>query len=419
MTSSSPALTIPQNPFRPGAGQQPVYLAGRTSEQDAFGKMLRQSAVSQNLIVTGLRGVGKTVLLETLKPIAQGAGWIWTGNDLSESTSISEDRIARRLVVDLATLLAPLVTVTITKESIGFAGTPTQMERPLTFDDLWAAYERTSGLVIDKLQAVFANVSDMISGVNIRGIVFAYDEAQNLSDHAGAKEYPLSLLLDLFSSLQRKYTHKCFLLVFTGLPTLFPKLNESRTYTERMFHVLQLERLSEMEAKKAVAEPLDITKSTLKFSEDTIDKIVHMSGGYPYFIQFIGKEVFDAWIGKITNGVAPSVPMQSILEKLDQDFFSPRWVRATDRQQQFMQVIASMPNGEDEFSVPEIVKSSRELLKTGFSPSHAVQILQALGERGLIYRNRRGSYCFAVPLLANFIKRQPWDTGVRRPAAGF
>ena len=185
-----------------------------------------------------------------------------------------------------------------------------------------------------------------------------------------------------------------------------------------MFHVLQLERLSQMEARDAVVEPLNLTKSTLKFSDPTIDQIVTMSGGYPYFIQFIGKEVFDAWIGKITTGIAPSVPMGSILEKLDQDFFSPRWVRATDRQQQFMQVIANLPNSEDEFSVPEIVKASRESLVSGFSPSHAVQILQALGERGLIYRNRRGSYCFAVPLLANFIKRQPWDEGVLKSRPG-
>jgi AAA ATPase domain len=405
---------IPQNPFRPGAGQQPIYLAGRTHEQDSFANMLEQNPVSQNVIVTGLRGVGKTVLLETLKPIAQRVGWLWTGNDLSESTSLSEERVARRLVVDLATLLGPLVSIQVQVQAVGFQSASQREERPLVFDDLWTVYERTPGLVIDKLQAVFAAVHAMIANVSIKGIVFAYDEAQNLSDHASAKEYPLSLLLDLFSSLQRKYKQKLFLLVFTGLPTLFPKLNESRTYTERMFHVTQLERLPDSEARRAVIEPLLITKSTLKFADATIDKIVSMSGGYPYFIQFIGKEVFDAWIGKITDGIAPSVPMASILEKLDQDFFSPRWVRATDRQQQFMQVIATLDNSEDEFSVPEIVKASRELLKTGFSPSHAVQILQALGERGLIYRNRRGSYCFAVPLLANFIKRQTWDVGVRR-----
>ena len=197
--------------------------------------------------------------------------------------------------------------------------------------------------------------------------------------------------------------------MLTGLPTLFPKLNEARTYTERMFHVFHLDRLGPDDAREAVVRPLNMTNSPLGFSDETINNIVYMSGGYPYFIQFIGKEVFDAWIGKISNGLAPSIPMAEIIEKLDQDFFSPRWVNATDRQQQFMQVISTLGNAEDEFSVPEIVKASKELLKSGFNPSHAIQILQALSERGLIYRNRRGSYCFAVPLLARFIKRQPWE----------
>jgi hypothetical protein len=404
-----PLKLIPQNPFRPGNGQQPVYLAGRTKEQDAFLKMLGQSPVTQNVIVTGLRGVGKTVLLDTLKPIAQSAKWLWTGNDLSESTSLSEERVARRLVVDLATLLGPLVTITEPITSIGFVGSKDRDKRPFTFEDLWKIYEQTPGLVLDKLLAVFAQVSLLISTAPIRGIVFAYDEAQNLADHFVAREFPLSLLLDLFASLQRKHQTKHFMLVLTGLPTLFPKLNEARTYTERMFHVLQLDRLSGEDARKAVVEPLKITKSTLGFSDKTIDVIVTTSGGYPYFIQFIGKEVFDAWIGKITIGVAPSVPMTEILEKLDQDFFAPRWINATDRQQQFMQVISTLDNAEEEFSVPEIVKASKEILKSGFNPSHAIQILQALSERGLIFRNRRGSYCFAVPLLARFIKRQPWE----------
>lgn len=401
--------TAPLNPFRPGAGQQPVYLAGRTEEQDTFGKMLLQYPVSQNVIVTGLRGVGKTVLLETLKPIAQNANWLWTGNDLSESVSVTEERVARRLVVDLATILGPIIIMTRQSMPAGFHSKPIQEKRPLAFEDLWAIYEGTPGHVLDKLKAVFHLVSKLIDDAPFHGIVFAYDEAQNLADHATAKEYPLSLLLDLFSYLQRQDLSRSFMLVLTGLPTLFPKLNVARTYTERMFHVFQLDSLNKADARDAIVQPLKMTKSTLAFSDATIKSIIADSGGYPYFIQFICKEVFDAWIGKITQGEVPSASMGEILEKLDGDFFAPRWVRATDRQQQFIKVIASLPNAEDEFSVPEIVKASKAMLKVGFNPSHAIQILQALTERGLIYKNRRGSYCFAVPLLARFIQRQPWD----------
>ena len=89
------APTIPINPFRPGNGQRPLYLAGRTHEHDQFAKMVKEETVAQNAILTGLRGTGKTVLLEELKPIAQAQRWLWAGNDLSESASLTEDRFAQ------------------------------------------------------------------------------------------------------------------------------------------------------------------------------------------------------------------------------------------------------------------------------------------------------------------------------------
>jgi hypothetical protein len=176
-----------------------------------------------------------------------------------------------------------------------------------------------------------------------------------------------------------------------------------------MFHVLHLQRLDNASAKQAIEKPIEISNSRLRFHQITIDRIIAMSDGYPYFIQFLCKEVFDTWIGKIGEGVAPTAPMDSIIAKLDQDFFAPRWARATDRQQDFMKVVSTLPHAEDEFSVQEIVAASKGILKKGFTPSHATQILQALAEKGLMYRNRRGSYCFAVPLLSRFIGRQAWD----------
>ena len=259
---------VPHNPFRPGNGQKPIYLAGRSKEQDTFTQMVRET-LPQNSIITGLRGVGKTVLLDELKPIAQTNGWLWTGNDLSESSSLTEDRIARRIVLDVSTLLAPLVVQQDSKNSVGFleAGST---KRPITFDDLWKIYETAPGLTDDKLKAVLANVQKILELTSLKGIIFAYDEAQNLSDHAMAKEFPLSILLDVFSYFQRQSTRIQFRLVLTGLPTLFPKLNEARTYTERMFHVMHLQRLENQDAREAVVKPIQITKSRLTFAPATM-----------------------------------------------------------------------------------------------------------------------------------------------------
>src|ERR1700733_8292940 len=90
------------NPFRPGAGHMPPYLAGREIEEQEFREVLKQEIILKNLILTGLRGVGKTVLLETMKPIAIQEKWGWVGTDLSESTSISEETLALRIITDLA-----------------------------------------------------------------------------------------------------------------------------------------------------------------------------------------------------------------------------------------------------------------------------------------------------------------------------
>jgi hypothetical protein len=395
------------NPFRPGNGQQPLYLAGRTHEQEDFAKMLTQRPVSQNLVLTGLRGVGKTVLLNEIKPIAQRSNWLWAGNDLSEAASLTGERIARRIVTDLSSLLGPLLMQSdAAMPHIGFTSDNQKKTRELSFDDLWAIYERTPGLVEDKLKATLEVVAVIIGKTQLNGIVFSYDEAQNLSDHKAVHEFPLSLLLDVFSYFQRKDLKCKFLLVLCGLPTLLPKLNEARTYTERMFHIIRLQRLNEAAAKEAILKPIEISKSSLKFSDTIVDDIVKMSGGYPYFIQFICKEVFDAWIVNAKDGYAPSVAKKEIISKLDEDFFSGRWMRATDRQQEFLQVIARLENGEEEFSVLDIVTASKELLTRGFNPSHATQILHALTEKGLAYKSRRGNYMLAVPLMTRFILRQ-------------
>jgi hypothetical protein len=109
---------------------------------------------------------------------------------------------------------------------------------------------------------------------------------------------------------------------------------------------MTLDKLNEKDAIDAIQKPIDITKSTLRFKPALVKYIAASSSGYPFFIQFIAKEVFDAWIGKIKVGEAPLAPVTEIMAKLDQDFFAPRWGRATDRQQEFMQVIATLQNSE-------------------------------------------------------------------------
>lgn len=392
--------TLFQNPFRPGAGHVPPYLAGREPELAEFNRLLEQDAILENVVLTGLRGVGKTVLLERFKPDAIAAGWAFTGADLSESTSVTEATLATRLLTDLAQVTSGLVGNRTRVRGMGFGATNELVDSRLSYPALAAIYDDAPGLVIDKLKAVFEIVWHALQadGRHV-GLVLAYDEAQNMTDHAEQGEFPLSVLLDLFQSLQRRGVR--IMLVLAGLPTLFPKLVEARTYAERMFRVIFLDRLDDAASEDAIVKPMADERCPVHLERPAIDTIKHASKGYPYFIQFICREVFDAF----TQG-HHTVPMDAITRKLDTDFFAGRWARATDRQRDLLSVIAELESSDEEFTVQAIVSRSRERLDKPFSASHANQMLVVLARSGLVYKNRHGRYSFAVPLLGAFIRRQ-------------
>ena len=213
------------------------------------------------------------------------------------------------------------------------------------------------------------------------------------------------MLLAVFQSNQRQGAP--FLLALTGLPTLFPKLVEARTYSERMFRVLFLNRLDRPDVREAIVKPIQEDGCPITFTEQSIRQIEKHSAGYPYFIQFICHEAFDVFVSQITTGSSNlGVPIEEITAKLDSDFFAGRWSRATDRQRDLLYVVSRLDDPESEFSVQEIVELSGKLPVKGFSASHASQMLAALIDSGIVFRNRHGRYSFAVPLLGDFIRRQ-------------
>lgn len=345
--------------------------------------------------------MGKTVLLDTFKPLALSSGWHWVGADLSESVSVSEEALATRLLADLS-VVSSSVTVS-QREGLGFAGQAEDVK--LDYRALVEVYADTPGLVADKLKRVLELVAEATAGEAKRGIVFAYDEAQNLADSPADNDFPLSVLLDVFQSIQKKDIP--FMLALTGLPTLFPKLVEARTFAERMFRVVSLDRLDEEASREAILRPIESADCPVRFDDESVGMICRESGGYPYFIQFICREVYDAFLQSYADdGAISPVPLEAITRKLDSDFFAGRWARATERQRQLLWTIAHLDNADDEFTVQEIVDRSKELLPKPFGNSHVNQMLATMGDMGLIYKNRWGRYSFAVPLFDRFVHRQ-------------
>ena len=400
-----------KNPYKPGAGHMPPHLAGREAEYAEFDRLLEQDTILENMVLTGLRGVGKTVLLETFKPRAIERGWLWAQADLSEAASVSETTLAQRFLADLAVITSSVMIDVQPGQQLGFAVDETGSERiPLSFDVLGSVFTTTPGLVEDKIKAVLEFAWTHLRRQGKSRVIFAYDEAQNLADNAPRNQYPLSMLLDVFQSIQKKDIP--FMLVLTGLPTLFPKLVDARTFAERMFRVVTLGKLDDDESREAIERPLQVANCPVRFNESSVATICRESSGYPYFIQFICREVYDVFIQQLSDDTPPGVPIEAIQRKLDADFFAGRWARVTDRQRDLLWVVATLdhPN-EEEFTIQQLVARSKQILAKPFSPSHANQVLASLATHGLIYKNRFGRYSFAVPLLGRFITRTYGATG--------
>ena len=392
------------NPFTPGAGHPPPYLAGRVAEKDEFTRILEQERILENLVLTGLRGVGKTVLLNSLQPEAASRDWLWVGADLSQETSFTEENFAARICADLAKYTSQFRAELPEKTTPGFTSKPEKQTQPFDYSWLLNLYQETPGLQTDKLKAVISFAAELFTHHGKRGIVFAYDEAQNMSDRPQEGVYCLSVLLDTFSSLQKSGLR--VLLALTGLPTLFPKLVEARTYAERMFRVVVLEELNEQESEDAIRIPIEREDCPVKLDDESVQTIVKLSGGYPYFIQYICRETYDAFIQLLDKGEIASVPVPSIVQKLDTDFFAGRYAKASDRQRELLWAISTLDGASSEFTVQEIEEASKSLPIKPFSSSHINQMLNSLSSQGLIYRNRHGKYSFAVPMLAGYILRQ-------------
>lgn len=392
------------NPYRPGAGHAPPHLAGRAREFGKFERLLAQDTVLENIVLAGLPGVGKTVLLDAFKPRALAGGWLWAGTDLSESASVSEEAMATRLLADLAVATSAVTIQDPKPTSLIPEDDDPRTRVPLSHRALRAIYDAESGLVSDKLRTVLMFAWRHLRGAGKERVIFAYDEAQNLSDNKAHNEYPLSVLLDVFQSIQKRGVP--FLLILAGPPTLHPKLVDARAFADRMFHVLTLDRLDAADSREAISKPFQVEACPISFGEDSVRVIAEQSDGYPYFIQFMCREAFDVFSQWPAPAVAAApASIEAILHKLDTDFFADRWARLTARQRELLWVIASLDRVNGDFTIHEIVERCKEHLPKPFSPSHVNQMLVSLSGQGLVYKNRFGRYSFAVPLLDKFILR--------------
>ncbi len=384
------------NPFTPGNGVEPSYLAGRAEYLTDFIKSLKavESGLPRNMVVYGLRGTGKTVLLRHYKIIAESNGWLCIDREFIERYC-DESEFAGVFGRDLATLASEASI----KRKIAQAG-----KRLFDFlkpEELSAYgikykpyYSSQNEALEDYLADLLKSNWPVFEKAGKKGVVLLYDEFHAVRDKKEHKQYVLSSVLSAFSKLQREGYN--YYLCLSGLPPLKTNLKEAKTYTERMFSFQEVENLLPEEAKKALLEPLK--KSEYKFQDELANTIVKETKGYPYFIQFYGYFLVDT-LNKNTITLKDfQLNRAKLLELLDKSFFEDRFKLASQTEKKVLIAMAKCPGKE--------IPAAEITQKAKMTYPEIQNYLIRLGDKGLIYRAQRGQYAFSIPLFREYLLRQ-------------
>ena len=365
-----------------------------------FGAMLRAAPEHPaNMRLSGLRGVGKTVLLKEFERLAREAGWEVGAAEMSAGHN-REDLLVREIVRIADGVVARLSRAERIKRAVGKV-TRVIGTVGVTYEDVKVTYEpgtppSTSGLGEALLHAVKVAVER-----GHQGLMLLLDEAQVIRDERDRTgEHPLSTLISAVVALQRQEV--ALGLVMCGLPTLTGNLLRARSYTERMFRGEEIGRLEPDAAAKALTEPLKHTD--VHATQELVHAVVEEVEGYPYFIQLWGAELWDSAVAAdVTSLNMPLLKATTaeIHRRLDIDFYEPRVSTLTPAEQDVLVASASC-------SYPPLHPEhlNEKMDKT---PGNINVLHGRLVEAGELYRIRKGQYAYTAPKFRDYLLR-------RRPA---
>jgi hypothetical protein len=384
------------NPYQPGAGRKPLEISGRESEIGRW-KVIKHRITSgldaRPLCMYGLRGVGKTVLLQHMHNDARKSGWI------SAHVESYNSKDLRSLLVDalenpLANLAAPKASETVRKA----LKTMLNFLPKATFDSLggWSFGIDLSTVVGSNTNTpsfegdLYRLVRDLCDAALEKkvGLSFFIDEAGDLSEHD----------LAAICAVQHKASQENlpFVVVLAGLPTLPSILSKAKSYAERQFEYIVIGKLSARATSRALIVPS--RRQDVEWEDDALVEMMNITDGYPYFIQEFGSAVWTmASQSPIKrDDVASAIPLAT--KNLDQGFFRSRWDRATNAQKEYLKAMA------EDLGEPSSTSDIANRLNTdvtSLGPRRAELI-----SKGLIYANEHGKVAFTVPRMSDFIERQ-------------
>jgi AAA ATPase domain len=395
----------PPSPYRPGTGLEPPYLGDRQRQLEEFRRFLDEPANPRNVLVTGLRGVGKTVLLNHYSTLAEAAHWAVAEREFSEADS-EPSLFARTVLSDLSALTRRLSVGARLGAAAGDVGAGIQdFIGSLSIEYAEVRFSVSSRRarplperrLDDDLREALLRLGSLCHPVGHprghRGFILRYDEFQVIRERRG--ELTLSALLAGVSGAQQRGVP--VMLVLGGLPPLVENLSRSKSYSERMFIPERLGDLRPPENRAALADPA--VRLGRRFDEDVVDAVVEDTGGYPFFIQLYGDGLWNGSTGQVITMRDFRRLRPRILAVLDEGFFESRYQRAGAVERRVLHAIAEQGG--------ESATTEQVQMRTGWRNSELQPRLAALVTKGLVYRPARGSVAFTAPMFGAFLRRRP------------
>lgn len=388
------------NPYSPGAGLRPPELAGRAEDISNFETLLARAAAgraTQSVVLTGLRGVGKTVLLNDLADRARRRDWIVAQVEarvdantkgasframVARSLNQSLRQVTGRVGVrdKLRSALATFKSFSIKTDPSGGLALGIEV-------DPQGGRADTGSLELDLSELAF-DLAESAAELGT-GVVMLIDEMQELDGDELA-----AICTAVHQTGQRSAP---FYVVGAGLPSLPGVLAEARSYAERLFTYRPIGPLDPEAARIAVTRPAE-TQQT-HWAPAAVDIVVEASMGYPYFLQEFAKAAWDYAPGPAIEADDARLGIQAGRDKLDAGFFASRWNRATPAERDYLRAMAE--DGDGPSSSGEIARRLGKVSVQQVGPTRANLI-----HKGLVYAPEHGLVAYTVPGMATFISRQ-------------
>lgn len=387
------------NPYRPGAGRRPPVLAGREPILDAFTVVRRRADEygegDRGWILNGLRGVGKTVLLNELLRQVTGRGWIAAKVEATPATPL-QVALSSELVRSMRTATGRHPEPRLRRLLGVFKAFSLRFDPSSGLVSLGVDVEPVTGVAdtgrfADDLAALFTVLGETSRDLGI-GTLVLVDELQE------ATSDDLTAINTAVHRLGQTDTPLPITFVGAGLPSLPAQLAEATSYAERLYDYRPIGLLGEDAARSALVRPSldhDVT-----WEPDAIAQALNIAGGYPYFLQAVGKHVWDAARTSTVTVDDVTVGGEFARREIDEGLYRSRWERATPAQKTLLRALSGT-GGEEPIAVSDLASAMGKRRVSDLSVAR-----NELIKKGLLYAPERGVLAFTVPGMHEFIARQ-------------